>query len=339
MDMSELRNNTKLESTGHGYIVNRRDFMKLSGVMASGLMMSSSLWASSMMNKDAAGMAIHPTQYITPTILSNNAARLTLGSSFVSAGLKHCLTPNLHTITAGNAFTMGAQMPFDLGQLTDSLIKIKEKWSSGAQDEATAQRLAVLSGAITHKVIIEQLKPANVSSVTTPSGNEEHKIYQDAILINHYFTKGKSMNVDELPVLHSILRQMAPRTFVRFHTLMPDEADGRAWIMNIAAWRKQLEDYFAELSKAVAHPDPDKVKKYIKDVRYLDGGELILVKVATFTRIPTIDRKDAEEYIHHPSNTSASSKALASGYKSLINISDFLSGTMDKGKLKSEIMG
>lgn len=309
----------------------RRDFMKLSGIVASALVLPYASWAgqrSVHLKKTVLNAAV---SYLTPTFMLDNAARLSLGSDFIHAGLQHCLASNINTTIPGNAFRMGTVMPFGKEDLLPSLIRFKDQWVSGKQDQATAQRLAVLAGALTYQMVMAEIEKGNTS------GDQESKVYQDATLLRNYLTKGKEMGAEQEKELHSIFRQMLPRTFTRFHTLMPDEEDGATWVMNIAAWRKQTDNYFGALAASVARPDPTKVKTYITDTHFFEGGDAILTRISTFGRVEEINRDEANRLLESAKNASVCAKALACGYHTLITLNDYMAGAVTEQEMATTI--
>ncbi len=101
------------------------------------------------------------------------------------------MSSDIHAILPGNAFRMGAVMPFNKKELLSLFTKLREQWNSGKQDQATVQRLAVLGGAITYQGIMKEIDKANTIKQTASSGNPEQQIYQDATLISNYLSKGE----------------------------------------------------------------------------------------------------------------------------------------------------
>ena len=307
--------------------LNRRDFLKTSGLMASGLMFSQLAWAR---QPPAISFAqIAASQYYTPIFVMDQASHLSRGSSFLQAGLKHCLHSDIYTILPGNAFRLGSAMPFDKKELMPSLEKLKSSWNAGMQDQGTAQRLALLAGALCYKTAMPEIDQARETD------NAENKIYQDAILIKSYLSKGEVYGPQDSEAIHNMFRQMLTRTFIRFHTLRPDEADGGAWVMNMANWRKHTDDYYRQLAEAIAQPNPAKLKQYINETHFFDGNDTILKKVSTFNRVARISREEADELISSAADASACAKALAAGYQTLIALNDYMSEKISSEEMSS----
>jgi len=326
---SKTIHHTTQENSG----LNRRDFLKASGLVASGLMFTQLAWAR---QPQAFTFAqISASQYYTPIFFMDQAARLSLGSSFMQAGLKHCLNSEIHTILPGNAFRLGSVMPFDKKELMPALDKLKTNWYAGQQDQETAQRLALLAGALCYQSAIQKIKQDDSSTNVDASDHAEKKIYQDATLIGSYLSKGTVAGEQASESIHSLFRQMLTRTFIRFHTLKPDEADGGAWVLSMAQWRKHMDEYYRQLAEAIAQPKASKMKRYISDPRFFDGNDTILKQVSPFERVANISRKEADELIRSAADGSACAKALAGGYKSLIALNDYMAEKISRDEMSS----
>ena len=311
----------------------RRDFIKASGLIASGLMFGQMAWARQ--PKATTFAQIAASQYYTPVFVMDKAAHLSLGSSFTQAGLKHCLTSDIHTILPGNAFRLGSVMPFDRKQLMPSLEKLKKNWNAGLQNQKSAQQLALLAGALCYQSAMPIIENAGAGTKSGTSEYAENQIYQDATLIRNYLSKGEVGGPQDSEAIHNLFRQMLTRTFIRFHTLKPDEADGGAWVMNMANWRKHTDEYYRQLAEAIAQPDPPKVKRHISDTRFFDGNDKILKKVSTFNRVSRISREEADELIKSAEDGSVCAKALATGYQTLIALNDYMSERISGNEMSS----
>ena len=313
--------------------IDRRDFLKSSGLLASGLMFSQLAWARQ--GQAPTFAQISASLYYTPVFVMDQAARLGRGSSFMQAGLKHCLTSDIYTILPGNAFRLGSAMPFNKSELMPSLEKLKKNWNAGQQDQKSAQQLAMLAGALCYQTAMPEIDRSKPEKKNETSGYTENQIYQDATLIRNYLSKGEVDGPQDSEAIHNMFRQMLTRTFIRFHTLKPDEADGGAWVMNMANWRKHTDDYYGQLAEAIAQPDPSKVKQYISDTRFFDGNDKLLKKVSTFNRVSRLSRKEADELIKSAADGSASAKALAAAYQTLITLNDYMAGDINREEMSS----
>ncbi len=315
----------------------RREFIKLSGILASVLMVSPMAFGKSHTFIQETDWPMAAQNYITPLFILDAIATLGNGSGFIQAGIKHAISPDITFIVPGNAFRLGAVVPYGKKEILQSLDKIKLTWAGGVQDQKTAQKLGLLAGALCYQSAMEALDKANRFSELSPSGNPENKVYQDAAVIRSYLTKGKPMGRKEQDDLKSLFREMVPRTFIRFHTIMPDDADGAAWVMNTARWRKQSDLYFEELSRAIARPEDVKVKKYLTDTNFIDGNDLMVKKISPFAKISEMNLKDARALVNSAENGSVLAKALAAGFNTLLDMNDFMTGGISLDKWISKI--
>ncbi len=321
--------------SGTGF--DRREFIKLSGILASGLLVSPMAFGKSHSYTQETDWPLASQNYITPVFILDAMTRLGIGSGFIQAGIKHCITPDITFIVPGNAFRLGALVPYGKKEILQALDKIKLTWGTGVQDQKTAQKLGLLAGALCYQSSMDALDKANKFTELSPSGNPENKIYQDAAVIRSYLTKGKPMAKKEQSDLKSLFREMVPRTFIRFHTVMPDDADGAGWVMKTAHWRKQSDLYFGELSRAIAQPDDAKVKKYLMDTDFMDGNDLMVKKISPFAKISDMNIKDARSLVNSTEEGSVLAKALAAGFNTLIDLNDFMAGGISLDKWISKI--
>ncbi|MGF1637234.1 MAG: hypothetical protein ACFCUU_09185, partial [Cyclobacteriaceae bacterium] len=185
-----------------------------------------------------------------------------------------------------------------------------------------------------HQSAMEHLKDVNQFDAKSPSGNLECKVYQDATVINSNYSKRKPMGEKQAKDLQSLFREMPPRTFTRFHTMMPDDSDGAAWIMNTAKWRTQTDAYFGELAMAIAQPDAAKTKKYITDPNFLNGADTILKRVSSFAKVSEINPTQANGLVESGMKGSAMAKALASAYHTMIVVNDYFGGNVQLSELE-----
>lgn len=317
---------------GKDTFTDRRDFLKLSGMFTTALLLGSP-FSSSPAQAGALSSSGQAGIYIAPLQLMEQAARLALGSEFTNAGFRHCLNANINFVVPGNAFKVGVAMPFGKEALLPSLQKMVTAWRGGRQDEKTAQQMAALCGALSYRQVQAALAPAQNFSAKGASGLPEHQTYQDASLLRTYAGRGVIGGPQDKAALHRLFREMQVRTFIRFHTLKPDEADKDGWLRKMIDWRRTSDLYFGELAEAIAQPEADKMKKYITDVRFFDGNDLILKQVSTFARVWSMDREKADRLISEGREGSLCARALADAYSGLIAINDYLTRRISEQEL------
>jgi hypothetical protein len=313
----------------------RREFMKIGALLASSMMLPNLGYPQKQNVKEDWPLMAH--NYLTPFLLMDCVSRLGQGSGFIHASLKHCISPDIRFIVPGNAFRIGGLAPFSRQEIMASLNDFKATWNSGSQNQAKSQQLALLAGGLCHGGILNELKKADHFQEVSPSGNLEHRIYQDGKVIREYLTSGNQMGLEEEKDLHGLFREMIPRTLVRFHTIMPDDEDAAGWVRKTAKWREQTDLYFGELATAIANPDDGKLEKYIKSPSFFDGSEPIIQRVSYFAKISELNTKEAERLISRSADGSVFGKALAKGYQMLMDLNDYLSGEQSMESWQAKI--
>ncbi len=323
--------------SGDTFGIKRRDFMKSSAMLVSGMALAP--WAMGYSKADETDSAWPKTayNYITPLFLLQSTSRLVRGSAFVHAGIKHCVTTDVRSIVPGNSFLMGGLVPFSGVALLPSLEKLKTDINLGKLDQTASQMLALIMGALCYQSVMKPLEKINQFEEHSLSGNPECQVFQDAIVIRSYFSKGIPLGKENLEEIKSLIGQMIPRTFIRFHTVMPDDADGLAWVMNTAKWRMQSDAYFGELVAAIASPDSTKIKRYIEDTSFMDGNDLILKRVSAFAKVSEIIPEQANHIVDQGLNGCVLAKSLANAYRSIIAVNDYIGGKIQLSALENKL--
>lgn len=320
-------------------LFNRRVFLEWSAMLGAGMLLPSFASGAEGKSSGQANPTLSADHYLTPVWLLHSVSRLAVGSRFMHSSLKQVLNPDIRQIAPGNAFLTASAMPFTLEALAEELEKRLNTWKTGPQHFSEARQLAVLTGAIVYRKMQPYLERAHFPEEKAASGVAESQIYQDAFLIRTWLTTSDSFTNESARELHSLFRQMIPRAFTRFHTLMPDEGDGAGWISRIAKWRKQTDLYLSELAAAVAQPDEEKIKRYVEGPGFSKAGEWLLVQVGPFNNIRQIDRSQVDAMLQDAKGGSLCAQSLAAGYGAVIAVSDYLSGQINPAQLKESISG
>lgn len=328
--------------------VDRREFMKASGILAAGLIMAPHLFAKNF-NNNPSGISFSKAP-IVPLFVLSICERLGTGSEFIGADLKHCLTSDSNHITAGNAFYMGPTVPFGTTELIQALENIKTKMDVNPLDFGLSQRLAVISGALIFQSTKNLL---DVDSAVKPGANlpfSEEQIYRDATVLRTFFNKGNPFSSEDAEKIESLFHEIVPRIFIRFHTLMPDDygwpddidfmlQNGAEWIVNMQKWREQTGNYFSSLANAIANPDKVKVQEYIRHTNFFDKRDSMLVRISPRNRIANTNREGALNLIDQAHSESKCSQAIASGYQTLISINDYITGQINIEEIAENLTG
>ncbi len=314
----------------------RRSFLELSATIGAGLLLPPLAFGQEGRSGQNTS-APQASQYLSPVWLLHSVSRLSVGSRFVNASLKYVLSPDIRQLAPGNAYLTGAAMPFGLEDLAEELQRRVEAWKTGAQHYAEAQQLAVLIGAIVFRKMQPHLKQAYFPGEAGASGVPACQVYQDAFLLRTWLTKNQPFDRQSASQLHSLFRQMLPRAFTRFHTLMPDEGDGAAWVMNLARWRQQTDRYFGELSAALAEPVPEKAKRYVHGPDFYREGEWLMVQASPFNNVRQIGRETAGAMLQEARTGSICAGSVAAGYATVIAVSDYLSGKTEASAMREAI--
>ena len=163
----------------------------------------------------------------------------------------------------------------------------------------------------------------------TESGLPEEKgIYYDAILLRELSAGSqKTVKAEEL---ESLFLQMMPRILTRFHTLIPDYDDVEGWIMRMADWRVNMENYFSQLARAYASPDAGKMKKYANTF-YNPKDPVIQMAQSENAK------KNVEGAVQAAKSQSRYAQAVAETYQYFQTVNNFMEGDLDISALRKSL--
>lgn len=313
----------------------RRHFLKVGGFLTSGVLLPWNAWAANnwAVNRPTAEPGTDSSMiYLSPFFLLEKAASLAVGSDFIGTDIQYVLHQDVDHLRPGNAFYMGIGMPFEKNQMIDALVKLKGKTAQGNVKGEEAQRLSVLMGGIAYRSLMAELGKADKDYSQIGVSDAEKCLYHDATLVTTFLSKGKAMSSKNAADMASLFREMVPRTLIRFHTIMPDEEMGPDWVLRMQEWRERTDDYYDRLAMAIAAPEKEKYEKIINSPGFMKEPESILNRVATFNRIPWINKEEASQLREQAS--SIAGKALASSYNAIIAINDYWQNSMDETQLR-----
>ncbi len=334
------KNNTKY-SFGNGLV--RRDFLKLSGLLSAGIAISGPAW--SMLNADASAKRDIALSYLslTPFILMSKASKLVRGTAHLSSDIHLALDQDISQLAPGNSYYMGMNLPFDTKELVKGLDPLMKKGTENALAYKDTQQLAIITGALTYRAINNELKKGSVGE---PKGisSQEIQLYQDAELLRDFYSKGKKSSDTE--ALSNLFKEMIPRTLIRFHTIMPDERMGSDWVHIMQDWRKQTDNYYDNLAKAVLEPNRQQQEKIVLQSNFYDKSESVIVDTSTFNRLSAAYGDDSTVLLDTSSGItdekirskqaegkSVVARAILAGYLAILSIDDFWSGKSSSEKL------
>jgi len=323
----------------------RRDFVKMAGMISAAFMLPGAtqpLWARSAPSK-AGGL-----HGLSPFFLMERSALLAQGDSRMSGLMRYALDNDIAQMKPGNSFFMGIALPFETSEVVEALGKLKEGAADGQLDYKQTERFSVLSGALTARAIAQNLAEADAHTALQGIDGEVIRNYRDAAILRHYFTKAHPEGTGDQ--LSSLLKQMVPRTFTRFHTIIPDTAAGMEWVTAMQDWRKETHDYYGSLGVATVNPDKKTYELVVEKANFLQTADPLLVKISSFNRISgrygdegialanAQGVTDADKVkAQHQKATCFASKALVDGCANLLFLDDFWQGKISQKELLQRI--
>ncbi|CAN5378563.1 hypothetical protein BH23BAC1_BH23BAC1_49820 [soil metagenome] len=312
----------------------RRNFLKKS-TFAGVLLSVSSYGFSSAENlffQPSPGSAIGSGFNIFSIAIIDDSARLARKSKEISALIQKNLVSDFNLPKKGsnaphpgNTARLASILPFNKEDFISLLANARENKNKLDDFGEETQKLGFALGWVASNAgnkHLDQLRSENKAI-------SENSYYLDAaILRSKSAGKTKSIKAEDI---ESLLHQMAPRIFTRFHTFIPDFDDGEGWVLRMAGWRENLNNYFKNLSKAYASPDQENMKKYITGPGIFNPDDEII-------KLAHSDQENVSvEQILKAEAKSKYAQTMVEGYKNLKVASDFMEGKINEQQLKENI--
>ena len=121
------------------------------------------------------------------------------------------------------------------------------------------------------------------------------------------------------------------------HTFIPDQADINGWLVKLFKTRQEFYVDLHRYAEALAHPDPDRVKRFIEDVNFYDRDDP-LIRLARALQEGTPSRRLIwRSALDEARGQSLYAQALARGYGYLQAASDYFIGDIGQEALKDRL--
>jgi len=324
----------------------RRDFMKLAGLLSAGMLLPGSAYPFFSNGNGVA--AATGRSYLSGFILMEKAAMLAQGDSRMGSLLRYALHTDPGNLVPGNSFFTGMAFPFSDSELLSAMARLKSEAKAGQLNYKQTGQLAIMTGALVYRAVNSHLAEADKHSALAGISAEKVNHYRDAALIRQYYLKGKPEEPGSK--VASLLKQMVTRSFIRFHTVMPDERAGADWVLAMQDWRKHTDNYYEQLGTALLNPDAEMYDRVVVKAGFLDITDPWLVRVSTFNRISGLYGDEGMAAIGADGATDTgkvntlkenasgfAAKALLAGSAAILYVDDFWRGAISEKQLADRL--
>jgi hypothetical protein len=335
-----IMSNTIAISNSDSLSCSRREFLKkssLAGMLLSfsGLGLAS---ANSLLSPPLPPAFMGSGFNIYSFALIDDCARLAMHSDKVSPVLKKSLPfdfnvgkPGSNKPYPGSTARLASIMPFSREDYVSLLANAREKKNALDDFGDDRQKLAFALGWVMSHAGNKHLGQFKKNADQPFS---ESDLYLDAAILRDK-SAGQAATA-KAEDLESLFKQMTPRVLTRFHTFIPDMADGPGWVLRIAEWRENLNQYYTNLAAAYAKPDAAKMKQYVTGPGVYSPADEVIKLARSLQRNKTGGTGNVEQA------TSAKAKshyarAVAEGYRHLKTASDFFEGKITEKQLMASL--
>jgi hypothetical protein len=278
------------------------------------------------------------SENITHTAVTDDCARLAIYSPIICAPFKEVFAQQLEIARLGGLTRAGGKYVITL------LDRYREKWPAAADGGLLAQKLAFVLGWLCHRAADLQMKPifrkVDADCTLKPT---DCSVYHDVFLFREVYAGGQGEPYSpgilslEAGELEGALRSLWQRALVGMHTFIPDEQDVEGWLERLFATRQRFYVDIRRYARAYAQPDPDKVRRFLDEVNFYDGGDP-LIRLARSIQAGTlgteIDLPAAlPAAVSAAATQSQYAQALRRGYLYLEAASGYFEGQIDEEAL------
>ena len=235
---------------------------------------------------------------VTHTAVVDDCARLVAVSRDVPDAFREALDGRIEIARLGGITRHG-----DLHN-PGLLERIRDRWPGGPGD-GLHERLAFVIGWLSHRAADRQMKRVFREAdlglhALSPT---DCSVYHDAFVMREVYAgadpfpprlvepgtasnaaasaAAKAIDVEEV---EGLFRAMWQRMLLAMHTFIPDDEDAEGWLGRVLATVQRVRVDLRRYAEALARPDPDKVRRYVEEVRFYDREEPLLRLLASLRR-------------------------------------------------------
>lgn len=227
------------------------------------------------------------SENITHTAIVDDSLRLACAAAWLPKPLAAACKAHPAMTRLGGSARLGDR--FTVGILT----ALRQTLAAGEPlSEAQQGRAAFTLGWLSHRAADRQMKP--VFRQTCPDAPEKPtdcSIYHDVFVFREVYDNGRRepyhgdlLQPETLDAaadanvvaMEELLGVLLRRRLIAIHTLKPDGDDVESWLdrlLGLVQWSTVNVQRYAE---ALAHPDPDKVRRFIVETNFYDRDEPII---------------------------------------------------------------
>lgn len=248
---------------------------------------------------------------IAPFLIFEDCVKLLLEAPVIKNSVKEALTGDIHKPLTGNMARLASSLPNGKTHIISMLEKLR---STGAKTDIKFydEKMSFGLGWILIKSSTKNINEYNAKLFKANQNVNEAIAFQDAFLIQERFgiSNNNSCARDNTS---SLFLGLLARAVTRIHTLTPDKADGREWIIRTTDWRVRNKGYMDLLGEIMENPDQKKKNLYWEKPTYFDPKD------------PLIARNFKYEALN-AKNRSLYANSIKNGFQAILGAQEYLEG-------------
>lgn len=243
----------------------------------------------------------------------------------------------------------------------DLIVWARQQKHRDAPDPQTAQKLAFVLGALTHRSADRLTKPItncwgkDVNSHEADSGAgsaNESKIVQDIFIFKEVYGSGAGENADpftravlQTPTeseahLEEYFRVLWRRALIAMHTIAPDGDNIQPWLTAFLNGLQTFPKSLSQYAELAANWDSETVRKYLIDKNFYRRDDVLIRLAREVQRGSTVTAQNVVDGMVATDKThSRYARALAKALDYLLAASELYAGEidLDAGKERFDI--
>lgn len=283
------------------------------------------------------------SERITHTAVLDDCFRLVGASDAICDTFKAVANEHLELARLASATRSGDSFTVPL------LERLRTEWPHRKPEDGLEPRLAFVLGWLCHRAADRQMKPVfRAADQKTGKSPTDCSIYHDVhVLKKVYGVDPESpysesaagaatpCPAEQWEIMRDVFHTLLQQSLIELHTLVPDPEDAWGWIDRLRQRQQGFGVDITRYARALADPDPDKVKRYIEETHFYSEDDAMVGLAREIQgggavdseRIDAATRCDPESHY---------GQALSKAFMYVVSAGSFFEGRIDTAQLQLE---
>lgn len=344
--------------------IDRRNFIKLSGLAGAGLMLNGMMHeAYANQESQDSGHESRVIANFLPVIFIDDIIRVVCASETIIEPIRFSLTHPTPRPLGRVAYTDIARVsrvvhPGSTENMIDLLDEVWSKWNRRHgmyQNEMLPEELAFISGwlmlrGLDHHLGESYSEAERLADLGNPMNYPEIGIYHDTHLLREFLIskQGKEEALNNIAQVSAddiadAFMVMGERSLIKIHSFEPDSDDIIGWIERNVKWKRSQDDLARQYAEVYHSPDPALKSRYIDEPRFYDREDPIIKRARSIqngTVAPIDFDLKAAGYvdpIHRFRDQSQYAQAMAKGWFNIKHLNAYLYRVISRNEFMNRL--